>query len=213
MRRKKGRFTGFMSTLLKLVCTLAIMGTAMVGLSSCARKDVAEFADRQPAFMLEQFFAGQTVAYGIFEDRFGNVRRQFRVNLDGRLDGDNLILDEDFLYDDGERAKRIWTIANSGQNAAGHYQYQGTADDITGTASGVVAGNTMNWSYDVVLNMSGQDVEVHFDDWIYKQDEEVAINRAYISKYGIEIGSVTIVFLRGQAAAAVGPLDLSQWPE
>jgi hypothetical protein len=54
---------------------------------------------------------------------------------------------------------------------------------------------------------------VHFDDWIYKQDEEVAINRAYISKYGIEIGSVTIVFLRGKAAAAVGPLDLSQWPE
>ena len=71
----------------------------------------------------------------------------------------------------------------------------------------------MNWSYDVVLNMSGKDVEVHFDDWIYKQDEEVAINRAYISKYGIEIGSVTIVFLRGRAAAAIGPLDLSQWPD
>ena len=71
----------------------------------------------------------------------------------------------------------------------------------------------MNWSYDVVLNMAGRDIEVHFDDWIYKQDEEVAINRAYISKYGIEIGSVTIVFLRGDAAMAVGPLDLSKWPE
>ncbi|MDB2391206.1 DUF3833 domain-containing protein [Alphaproteobacteria bacterium] len=213
MRRKKGQFTRFVGTTFRLVCTLVIAGATMVGLSSCAQKDVTEFANRQPTLMLERFFGGQTVAYGIFEDRFGNVRRQFRVNLNGQLEGDVLILDEEFLYDDGERAKRVWTIANSGMNAAGHYQYQGTADDIIGTASGIVAGNTMNWSYDVVLNMSGQDVEVHFDDWIYKQDEDVAINRAYISKYGIEIGSVTIVFLRGKAAAAVGVLDLSQWPE
>ncbi|ADE40287.1 DUF3833 domain-containing protein [Candidatus Puniceispirillum marinum] len=213
MRRNKATFTKFIGTMSRLLCTLAVAGAAMVGLSSCAQKDVAEFADRQPALMLEQFFDGQSIAYGIFEDRFGNVRRQFRVNLNGRIDGNVLTLDEDFLYDDGERANRIWTIVNDGKNAAGHYQYQGTADDITGTATGVVAGNTLNWSYDVVLNMSGNDVEVHFDDWIYKQDEDVAINRAYISKYGIEIGSVTIVFLRGQAATAVGPLDLSKWPE
>ena len=212
MRHKQGRLTRFVGMMFRLVSTLIIAGATMVGLSSCAQKDVAEFADRQPTLMLERFFIGQTVAYGIFEDRFGNIRRQFRVKLNGQLDGNDLILDEDFLYDDGEQAKRIWTITNSGKNAAGLYQYQGTADDITGTASGIVAGNTMNWSYDVVLNMSGQDVEVHFDDWIYKQDEEVAINRAYISKYGIEIGSVTIVFLRGKAAAAVGPLDLAKWP-
>ena len=138
MRRKKGRFTRFVGAMFRLVFTLVIAGVAMVGLSSCAQKDVAEFADRQPALMLEQFFVGQSVAYGIFEDRFGNVRRQFRVNLDGRLDGNDLILDEDFLYDDGERAKRIWTIANNGKNEAGLYQYQGRADDITGTASGIV---------------------------------------------------------------------------
>lgn len=213
MHRRKGRFAGFMGAIFRLVFTLGIAGAIMVGLSSCAQKDVADFADRQPALMLEKFFGGQSVAYGIFEDRFGNVRRQFRVNLNGWIDGNKLTLDEDFLYDDGERAKRVWTITNIGQDADGHYQYEGTADDITGTASGIVAGNTMNWSYDVVLNMAGRDIEVHFDDWIYKQDEEVAINRAYISKYGIEIGSVTIVFLRGDAAMAVGPLDLSKWPE
>ena len=213
MRRNKGPFRRFTGIMFRLVCALGLAGAAMVGLSSCAQKDVAEFTDRQPALMLEQFFLGQSVAYGIFEDRFGNVRRQFRVNLNGRIDGNDLILDEEFLYDDGERANRIWTITNSGKNAAGHYQYSGVADDITGTASGVVAGNTLNWSYDVVLNMAGNDTEVHFDDWIYKQDEDVAINRAYISKYGIEIGSVTIVFLRGQAAMTVGPLDLSEWPE
>ena len=65
----------------------------------------------------------------------------------------------------------------------------------------------------MVLNMSGRDVKVHFDDWIYRQDEDIAINRAYVSKFGVEIGSVTLVFLRGAAAAAVGPQDLESWPD
>ena len=64
----------------------------------------------------------------------------------------------------------------------------------------------------MVLEMSGSEVKVHSDDWIYRQDEDVAINRAFISKFGIAIGSVTIVFLRGRTAAAVGPLDLANWP-
>ena len=83
----------------------------------------------------------------------------------------------------------------------------------SGTASGQISGNALNWEYDVVLNMSGREVKVHFDDWIYRQDEDIAINRAYVSKFGIEIGSVTLVFLRGAAAAAVGPLDLESWPD
>ena len=80
-----------------------------------------------------------------------------------------------------------------------------------GVASGAVSGTALNWEYDVVLSIDGRDVEVHFDDWIYQQHEDVAINRAYVSKFGIEIGSVTIVFLRGDAADAISPLDLKRW--
>ena len=34
------------------------------------------------------FFAGESVAYGIFEDGFGNLRRQFQVNMTGTVEGD-----------------------------------------------------------------------------------------------------------------------------
>ena len=174
---------------------------------------MAVLSDRQPGLDLAEFFAGDSVAYGIFEDRFGNLRRQFRVNMTGTVEGDTLTLVEDFLYDDGERADRTWVIRRTGTDDRGIVSYEGTAADVTGTARGRVAGNALNWEYDVVLNMSGSEVKVHFDDWIYRQDEDVAINRAFISKFGIEIGSVTIVFLRGDTAAAVGPLDLETWPE
>ena len=59
--------------------------------------------------------------------------------------------------------------------------------------------------------MKGTKLKVHFNDWIYQQDENVAINRAYVSKFGIDIGSVTLVFLRGQTAKTVSPLNMNSW--
>ena len=209
LKTSRGWFRRVAGFIVTAALTLGILG----GISACARRDVAVLSDRQPGLDLAEFFAGDSVAYGIFEDRFGNLRRQFRVNMTGTVEGDTLTLVEDFLYDDGERADRTWVIRRAGTDDRGIVSYEGAAADVTGTARGRVAGNALNWEYDVVLNMSGSEVKVHFDDWIYRQDEDVAINRAFISKFGIEIGSVTIVFLRGDTAAAVGPLDLETWPE
>ncbi len=209
LKTSRGWFRRVAGFIVTAALTLGILG----GISACARRDVAVLSDRQPGLDLAEFFAGDSVAYGIFEDRFGNLRRQFRVNMTGTVEGDTLTLVEDFLYDDGERADRTWVIRRTGTDDRGIVSYEGAAADVTGTARGRVAGNALNWEYDVVLNMSGSEVKVHFDDWIYRQDEDVAINRAFISKFGIEIGSVTIVFLRGDTAAAVGPLDLETWPE
>ena len=199
-----------LTTVMMVAGLLVVM---LAGLAGCARRDVSTLADRQPSLDLAEFFAGQSVAYGIFEDRFGNLQRQFRVNMIGTVDGDTLTLAEDFLYDDGERAERTWVIKRLADDADGSLRYEGTASDVPGPASGRISGNALNWEYDVVLNISGREVEVHFDDWIYRQDEDVAINRAFVSKFGIEIGSVTLVFLRGAAAAAIGRLDLDGWPE
>ena len=183
----------------------------LLGLASCAPKPVDHLADRSPALNLEDFFEGETVAYGIFEDRFGNLKRQFRVRIQGTVEGDTLTLDEDFLYDDGEKANRVWTITNQGKTADGLTRYSGQAADINGEASGTVAGNALNWSYDIDLETDDGSFTVRFDDWIYQQDEHIALNRAYVSKFGINVGSVTLVFLRGKAAAAVMPVDLNQW--
>ena len=90
--------------------------------------------------------------------------------------------------------------------------FQGQADDVKLAARGVQAGNALNWQYEISLEMSGTNLNVHFDDWIYKQDEDVAINRAFVTKFGVEIGSVTIVFIRGKTASTLWPLELDEWP-
>ena len=202
---------GLWGTTLRLVLSAAVVVVTLGAISSCARRDVTALATRQPALLLEEFFAGDTVAFGIFEDRFGNLRRQFRVALNGAVTGNRLVLNEQFLYEDGEAATRIWTIDKLGPDSDGSIRYQGTAADIEGFATGRIAGNGLNWAYDVSLTMGGTATKVHFDDWIYRQSDEIAINRAYVSKFGMDIGSVTIVFLRGKAAAAVMPLNLDTW--
>ena len=179
-------------------------------IAGCSQTDMKEFQNNTPKLDLFSFFEGDTIAYGIFEDRFGNLKRQFRVNINGKVKNQILTLDEDFLYDDGEQAKRIWKIEKKIDNAQ-NITYEGQADDVEGKAFGSISGNTLNWSYDIYLNIKGSNIKVHFNDWIYKQSEDLAINRAYVSKFGINIGSVTLVFLRGNTSDQIGPLNLKKW--
>ena len=66
-----------------------------------------DFAGQGPALDIFRYFRGETRAWGLFEDRFGAVRRQFRVDVTGTVDGDLLTLDERFVYNDGETDRRI----------------------------------------------------------------------------------------------------------
>ena len=173
------------------------------------RGDITAHTERRPEFDLAEFFEGRTVAYGIFEDRFGNLRRQFRVEIEASQSGNMLTLDERFLYADGEQDRRIWRIEK--QQIDGAWNYSGRAEDITGQAKGRITGNTMSWQYDIVLKLSGIEMQVSFDDFIYQIDDDIAINRAYVSKWGLDIGSVTLVFLKDELAAEKLPLNLKNW--
>ena len=37
-------------------------------------------------------------------------------------------------------------------------------------------------------------MKITFDDWIFKQDDKVAINRATMTKFGIKVGELTVLF-------------------
>jgi hypothetical protein len=166
-------------------------------LAGCATTKTSQFEGKQPKLVLEEYFSGLTKATGVFEDRFGKLRRQFVVEIEGRVDGNTLILDEQFTYDDGEKQQRIWTLTRTSPTT-----YEGRASDVPGVAKGVLAGNAFNFKYEVDLIVgtkkdgSAKTWRVTFDDWMFLQPNEVVINRAYVSRFGFEIGSVTIAFIR-----------------
>ncbi len=174
-------------------------------LGACQSMKIEDFRGTTPRLVLEEYFAGETKAWGIFEDRFGNLRREFKVDIQGTWDGRTLTMVEDFVYADGEVDQRIWRIEKVGDNL-----YRGRADDVLGTAEGVVEGKALTWTYDMILNVGGTDLKVRFTDWMFQQDDEVLINRASVTKFGIELGTVTLFFRKpaaGGGRAAVPASD------
>mgnify|MGYP006272131383 CR=1 FL=1 len=162
---------------------------ATLALTGCVSQSISDFADNPRTLRLEEYFAGETTAYGIFEDRFGVIRRQFTVDIEGTVENGVLTLEEDFVYDDGETDRRVWVIEILGDG-----RYRGTAGDVPGFAEGEVAGNAFNWRYKVDLKVGDDTWKVGFNDWMYLMEDDVLINRAYVSRFGIRIGTVTITF-------------------
>jgi Protein of unknown function (DUF3833) len=158
-------------------------------LLGCNGMKLDDFAGRDPKLLLEEYFVGRAEAWGIFEDRFGTLRRQFKVDIDGTFDGETLELVERFVFEDGETDTRTWRI-----RALPDERYEGTADDVVGLAQGGVQGNAFHWQYDAQLEFSGRSWQVHFDDWMFLLDERTLINRATVSKLGLTLGELTIFF-------------------
>lgn len=165
--------------------------------TGCGSMRIDDFANTTPRFLPEEYFVGETRAWGFFQDRFGTIRREFTVNIEGRLDGETLTLDEDFVYADGERDTRVWTIRRIGDGV-----YEGTAADVIGTARGRAVGRAMNWVYDFELPRGEGTLRVTMDDWMFLQDDEVMLNRTTVSKFGIKLGEVVIFFRKLEKPAA-----------
>ena len=162
-----------------------------IGIAGCSTgPSIEDFEDTTPAFVPEEYLVGKTKVWGIFQDRFGVVRRQFVADVVGSIEGDVLTLDETFEYADGEEDKRVWKITKLGEG-----RYEGEANDVIGKAVGEVNGQAFHLSYYVDIEV-GEDSfwRVHFDDWLIRQPDGVVINRAVVTKYGVKIGELSAFF-------------------
>lgn len=168
-------------------------GLGLIGLGTLAgcasAPSPADYAAETPVLDLKRYFDGRVLAYGVFTDRGGKVKRRFTVTMDCRWDGPRGTLDERFAYSDGSTERRVWTVIDHGGG-----RYTGTAADVKGEAEGRAAGNALQWRYTLKLPVDGTVYEVQFDDWMYLIDEQVMLNKAVMSKFGIRLGEVTLAF-------------------
>ena len=160
-------------------------------LSSCSEMKPESYINTEPKIKIEEYFLGGVKAWGIFQDRSGKVKRQFTAEMYGSFDSEILILDEDFSWNDGEKQKRKWKIKKVGEN-----KYEGTASDVIGVAKGVSYGSAFKFEYNLLIPYKDKKIKVRFDDWIFKQDNKVAINRAIVSKFGFKVGELTVFFVK-----------------
>lgn len=154
---------------------------------SSAGGSLDHYADMKPTLKLEDYFNGPIKAWGIVQDRSGNVKRRFSIDMVGKWNGDTGTLTEDFSYYDGEKQQRVWTIKKTSDQ-----KYEGTASDIIGKATGEVRGSAVQWAYQMNIDVGSNTFKINFDDWMFQMEDGVMINRSYLRKFGFKVAELTL---------------------
>lgn len=165
-------------------------------LSGCS-VSVEQYKDEKPPLIVEDFFSGDLDAYGVVAERGGKVIKRFSCAMRGVWDGQTLTLEEDFVWSDGSRQRRVWRLTRREDGT-----YTGTADDVVGEAFAEVAGNTLHLVYDLSVPVDGSTKVLHVDDWLYLVTDSVIINHSHLTKYGLDAADVFLTIQKRTSKAA-----------
>lgn len=140
-------------------------------------------------FDLLSYFEGKTQALGVFEGRSGLLKRRFSVEMTGQTAGNTLVLAENFLFDDGERQERTWTLTRGeGQN------FTGLCEDSESEARGGFEPGRAFLNSSLRLKVGSRRIAMQFADVFYDAGNGNVLNRSTVSKWGIRLGQVLILF-------------------
>ncbi|MEO0691455.1 MAG: DUF3833 family protein [Pseudomonadota bacterium] len=155
-----------------------------LSMAACARVPSSPEGPLTP-ITLDQAFSGRATGAGVFRVDLTGAERRFTARLNSRLEGDRLIVVEDFFYDDGEENTLTWVF-----DRAGAGRWTGRREDTVGLAEVVETGTEIRLSY-VADFRSGDDVtRLGFEDVIYFAPDGRVINDAIVTRLGVPVGRV-----------------------
>lgn len=173
---------------MKKLCFLGAIGTLCFTLLSCSSQQLEDYSETLPALDLKTFFDGQLRAYGMLQNRGGEMTRRFTASIDASWEGNTGVLEEEFSFDDGEIQFRTWHLTDHGNG-----RYSGTAGDVIGTAGGSIVGSVFQWQYQLEVPYNDGSITVALDDWLYMIDDNHLINKTRLSKFGFRVGELTLL--------------------
>jgi len=174
----------------------------ILGVTACSSVSVDDYRDRQPAFSPEQFFAGALTAHGVVKDYKGYASRSFVAEIIACWQNGVGILDELFVFYDGEKQSRIWPLT---QTEGG--LYEATAGYVKGVGQASVSGNTMFLDYVLTIQLSDGSIDVAVDDRMYLVSENVLINESTLKKFGLPVGGILLTIIRHPQESVVCPVE------
>ena len=171
---------------------IALLTIITIILTGCSNMKLEDFNNKSPEFIPQEYFNGKMMAYGLVKDRSGNIIRSFKGELIGSWDKNGIgTLDEKFVYDDGEKLTRVWTLKPNG-----HKSFDATAGDIIGTAKMQANGNTVMLDYVMEVPYNSSTIEISVKDWLHLQDDGVIINHSKMKKFGFVVGELVITIIK-----------------
>ena len=159
--------------------------------AACASVSVDTYRGDEPALVPEQFFNGPLVARGVIKNRSGEVIRRFTADINAYwVDGVGT-LDEEFVFDDGEESRRVWTLTPDGRGT-----YRATAGDVVGPGRALISGNSMFLEYVLRVPYKNDSIDLAIDDRMYLVTPDLLINESVMRKFGFRVGEIVLTIQR-----------------
>ncbi len=164
---------------------LVIVILASFSLASCSNSLVKQYANQNPKIDIKTYFNGDIESWGFVEDNDGKVTRRFTAKINGKWSGNKGIIQEEFVFNNGEKDGRTWMLTVDDAN-----NFTAIAHDIIGVAKGTGYGNTISVNYLLTILEGKRKSNVNTKDMIYLIDDKSAISIAKMSRFGFEKGKI-----------------------
>ena len=179
---------------------LLLIPLLLAGVIACSPVRVTDYQDLEPRLEMQEFFRGDLVAYGVVKDRGGRVIRMFSADIIATWEDGQGVLDERFLFNDGERDTRKWVLTPRSDN-----EYAATAGDVIGEGELAVSGNSVFLDYVLRIPYGDGSVDVRVDDRMYLVAPGVLLNESQMTKFGVRVGSLLLVILQADKKTVSSP--------
>lgn len=143
------------------------------------------------ANLLTSFFEGECRGTGIVIDRLGRVRDRITLTMSGSWRDDVFRLDETFTHEDGRKELRNWEVVLDEDSAS---SFTAKCPEMPVPAEGQFTSNTVRMNYRFPVPISGRQVNVKFDDRMYKVDENNLFEKASMYLFGIRVADIYLNF-------------------
>ena len=136
------------------------------------------------------FFEGHTRSYGVIENPGGKPTARITTETVGIFKKGVLNIEQDLYPEGGKKNHRSWKL----QQIDAHH-FDATANDIVGTAHGLLYGNEFSWCFRLKFTDRKFIKHVRMSQTMYlMQDEQGMIFRSIIRKFGFVVAQITEEF-------------------
>jgi hypothetical protein len=142
---------------------------------------LAAFEQGGPALRPEAFFLGETRGSGVLQTAGGRPSRTFQVLSRGRAAADEIIVDQEIRWGDGEVDRRSFRLRQTGTG-----RYTGSLTDAAGPVTAEARGNALRLRY--LIRHPG----ITMEQWLYLQpDGRTVLNEGTVRALGIVVARLS----------------------
>ena len=167
--------------------------TLLIGLlASCASLKPAAFEKNTPRLDPVGFFGGRTRSSGVLENGKGKPTTWITTETDGMVKDSVLYIEQDLFPQGGKTNHRSWQLRQVDE-----HHVDATANDIDGTAHGLLYGNEFSWTFRLKVSNRKVIRHVRMSQHMYLMpDGKSMIIRSVIRKFGIVVMQISEEFVK-----------------